>query len=72
MNEILRFNGTSDESFCSIFRHSLIILHKARLGSKGHLQALFSERDGYLARDPALKDLLMPRARPVFLTMLDR
>ena len=73
MNEILPFNGTSDASFDSVFRRSLVMLHKARL--EKDVETLFSDGDaaenGYFVRDPTLKDLLLsPPASRICLSML--
>ena len=39
MNELLRCSGTTEESFMSIFRRSLVIVHKARFISAEDLEA---------------------------------
>jgi len=60
MNELLRFTGTSEDSFMSLFRRSLVIIHKARFVSKADLVSMFPDGDahqkGYYVRDWTLKD----------------
>ena len=75
MNELLRFAGTKEGSFMSVFRRSLVIVHKARFVSQSELQTMFPEGDaashGYFLRDPTLKAFVTsPRAAQAFMSML--
>ena len=59
MNELMRFTGTTEESFDSIFRRSLIIMHKARFLSADEFQRTFPDggasEQGYFVKDNTLK-----------------
>lgn len=75
MNDTLRFQGTSESSFESVFRRSLVILHKARFVSPATMQAMFPQGDGaahgYFVKDPSLRDFLAsPRAGRALIAML--
>ena len=75
MNDTLRFQGTSEASFESVFRRSLVILHKARFVSPQTMQAMFPKGDGaahgYFLKDPSLRDFLAsPRAGRALIAML--
>ena len=75
MNETLKFAGTGESSFNSVFRRSLVVTHKARFVSGDKLLAMFpqggSEQKGFFRRDPSLKEFLTSgRAGRAFMTMV--
>lgn len=75
MNELLRFAGTTEHSFMSVFRRSLVIIHKARFVSKSDLNTLFPNGDGnahgYFERDQTLKEFVTSkRAAHAFMSQI--